>query len=73
MRDYLKKHIDPTLKLVLGTTPVVLAMYLLYWLEKNKIWVPETPHRDKITIVVVLVGMAMSFFLMSHFAKGQKK
>lgn len=48
-------------------------MYLLFWLEKHKIWIPETPHRDKITIAIVAAGMVLSFLLQSYFARRDKK
>jgi len=44
-------------------------MYFLYFLEKNGIWVPETAHRDKITLAVLSIGMAASFFLQSYLNK----
>lgn len=56
-------------KILLGASPWLLSMYLLFWLEKSGTWLPETLHRDKITIVIVTIGMLASFFLYSHLVK----
>jgi len=47
-------------------------MYLLFWLGKHEVWLPETPHRDKITIMVLIVGLALSFLLYSTSDKKKK-
>jgi len=47
-------------------------MYTLYWLESNEIWVVETLHRDKMTVAILLTGMALSFLLQSYFLKRGK-
>jgi len=72
----LKNKISPVghiSKTVLSFTPIVASMYLLYWLEQSGTWVPETAHRDKITIAIVAVGMVLSFLLHSQITKRAKK
>ena len=61
------------LKILVALAPCILSMYLLYCLGKYEIWVPETPHRDKMTIVILIIGMALSFFTRSYFVKRTKK
>ena len=61
------------LKIAAALAPCILSMYLLYCLGKYEIWEPETPHRDKMTIVILVIGMAMSFFARSYFVKRTKK
>ena len=61
------------LKIAAALAPCLLSMYLLYYLGKYEIWVPETAHRDKMTIVILIIGMAMSFFVRSYFVKRTKK
>jgi hypothetical protein len=53
-------------------TPWLLSMYILYVFEKNQVWVVETLHRDKMTIAILVTGMALSFFLQSYFLKREK-
>ena len=60
-------------KIAAALAPCILSMYLLYYLGKYEIWVPETPHRDKMTIIILIIGMAMSFFARSYFVKRTKK
>ena len=73
MINLLKIKLLHALKIVIAFIPLLISMYLLYWLGKAEIWIPETPHRDKITIVIVAAGMALSFLLQSYFAKSNKK
>lgn len=61
------------LKIAAALAPCILSMYLLYYLGKYEIWVPETPHRDKMTILILILGMAMSFFARSYFVQRTKK
>lgn len=61
------------LKNAIAAMPCLISMYFLYWLGKSEIWVPETAHRDKITIAIVAVGMILSFLIQSYFAKRAKK
>ncbi|MFB0996829.1 MAG: hypothetical protein QMC30_09205 [Porticoccaceae bacterium] len=55
------------LKNAVSAGPWILSMYVLYYAEKHQLWIPETPHRDKITIVVLVLGLALSFLLKSYF------
>ena len=61
------------LKIAAALAPCILSMYLLYCLGKYEIWIPETLHRDKMTIVILIIGMAISFFARSYFVKRTKK
>ena len=61
------------LKIAAALAPCILSMYFLYHLGKYEIWVPETPHRDKMTIVILVLGMALSFVARSYFVKRTKK
>ncbi|NQY33636.1 MAG: hypothetical protein HRT37_01440 [Alteromonadaceae bacterium] len=73
MINHLKIQMRNAFKIAIASTPLVISMYLLYWLGKHEIWLPETLHRDKITIAVLVAGMALSFFLQSYFAKRKQK
>jgi hypothetical protein len=60
------KKASDALKIAVAFLPWLISMYLLYWLGESEIWAPDTAHRDKITIAVVAVGMALSFLLHSR-------
>ena len=55
------------IKTAIAAGPWILSMYALYYAEKYQVWIPETPYRDKITIVVLVLGLGLSFFLKSYF------
>ena len=55
------------IKTVIAAGPWILSMYALYYAEKHQLWIPETPHRDKITIVVLVLGLGLSFLLKTYF------
>ena len=56
----------------IATVPLLFSMYTLYYLGKHEIWIPQTPHRDKITIFVLLMGMSGSLLSITFFSKCNK-
>ena len=56
----------------LAAMPWILSMYLLYYLGKNEIWLPETAYRDLMTIAILVLGMGLSFAVQSYFIKQGK-
>jgi hypothetical protein len=61
----LKNSVLFYLKAFLALAPLIGAMYTLYYFGKYEVWIPETPHRDKITIAVLVLGFFASFWLYS--------
>ncbi|MEM1021573.1 MAG: hypothetical protein ACFBZ9_18645 [Sphingomonadales bacterium] len=59
-------------KILIASSPLLAAMYGLYWLETSGTWVPETPHRDKITIAVLAAAMLASFLIQSRFIRKKR-
>ena len=73
MSGSLKTHTRNMLKAAIAFTPWLVSMYVLYWLEYAEVWTTETAHRGKISVMILAVGMGLSFLLQSHFSKrGQK-
>jgi len=72
MSKNLKTRTQRALELALVFMPWLASMYMLYAFEKYEIWVPETAHRDKITIVILVVGMGLSFLLHTYFSKKKR-
>jgi len=68
-----KQGAASTVQAMLSTTPMLVSMYLLYWLEKNAIWIPQTLHRDKLSIIVVAVGMVLSFLIHSRIGTARQQ
>jgi len=67
------KSVGHIIKVVLTALPWVLSMYTLYWLEYGEIWTLETPHRGKISVTILLIGMGISFMLYSRLIKPHSK
>lgn len=69
MPGSLKTRMQNALRLALAFTPWVVSMYVFYWLEYSGTWTSDTPHRGKISVVILASGMLASFLLQSHFVK----
>jgi len=69
----LKMYVRNVLKVAIAFTPLLISMYLLYWLEYGEIWTAETAHRGKISAAILAVGMGLSFLVQSRFAKRDQK
>lgn len=59
-------------KVVIAFMPWVVSMYMLYWLEYGQIWTLETPHRGKSSVIILMIGMALSFLLYTRLFKRSK-
>ena len=60
------------LDIILAFVPWVVSMYVLYWFEYAAIWSPETPHRDKISLAVLILGMGASFLLYAYLSRRER-
>jgi len=69
MPGSLKTKIQKALTPIIALTPWVISMYMFYWLEYSGTWTSDTPHRGKISVVILATGMLLSFLLQSHFIK----
>ncbi len=61
------------LEVAIAFTPWLISMYVLYWLEYGEIWTTETPYRGLIAVVILAVGMGLSFLVQSHIATREQK
>ncbi len=68
----LKAQTLSLLKIATALLPCLLSMYLLFYFEKYQVWVPQTPHRDKITILLLVAGLTLSFLAYSYLMKTKK-
>ena len=57
----------------LALAPWVLAMYVFYWLQSSGIWTADTPHRGKLSVMLLAAGMFLSFLAQSYFSKRRRK
>ena len=50
-------------KVVIACAPWVVSMFTLYWLEYGEVWTTATPHRGKSSVIILMIGMGLSFLL----------
>jgi len=73
MLDSLKKQTRHALELAVAFAPWVTAIYVFYWLYSNGIWATDTPHRGKMSVALLAIGMGLSFLIQSHFAASRRR
>ena len=73
MLNSLKMRTRYVLEVAIAFTPWLISMYILYWLNYGEIWTSETPHRGKISVAILVVGMGLSFLVQSRFTKRKQK
>lgn len=69
MSDRRKFNIQILAKVVIALVPWVLSMFTLYWLEYGEIWTTATPHRGKTSVIILMIGMGLSFLLYCRLFK----
>jgi len=67
MQSALGQGLVKGFKLLIAFTPWVLACYAFYWLHVSGTWTGETPHRGKMSVILLGTGMVLSFLLQSSF------
>lgn len=72
MAASIKTRTFSVLKAFLASVPWLLSMYLFYWLDSSGTWTIETPHRGKLSVVILAAGMIASFYLYSYLS-GRKQ
>ena len=60
-------------KLLIAFTPCVLACYAFYWLHASGTWTSETPHRGKLSVILLATGMVLSFLIQSRFIRNKRQ
>ena len=73
MLNSLKIQARYALEVAITFTPWLISIYVLYLLEYGEFWTTETAHRGKITVVILAVGMGLSFLVQSRFAESDQK
>lgn len=73
MPDSLQSLARRVLQASLAAVPWLVSMYVLYWLQYDQIWTPETAHRGKMSVMILTAGMGLSFLLYSYFIRRARK
>ena len=69
MPEIPKSRARLTVDTILALLPWLVCMYVLYWFEYAAVWTPEIPHRDKISLAILILGMGASFLVYSYLAR----
>jgi hypothetical protein len=56
-------------RVTVSLLPWAAVLYLHYWLEHAGIWAVDMPFRAAISIVLLALGMGLSFLLYSWLAR----
>ena len=67
MQSALGQGLVKASKLMIAFAPWVLACYTFYWLHVGGTWTSETPHRGKLSVILLGTGMVLSFLTHSRF------
>jgi hypothetical protein len=73
MQSALGQGLVKASKLMIAFTPWVLACYTFYWLHTNGTWTSETPHRGKLSVILLGTGMVLSFLIQSGFIRNKRE
>ena len=73
MQSALGQGLEKASKLMIAFTPWVLACYTFYLLHAGGTWTGETPHRGKLSVILLGSGMVLSFLIQSGFIRNKRK
>lgn len=65
----LKSRVLRLFGIAAALVPWLLAMYLFFWLDSSGTWTSETPHRGKLSVLILASGMALSFLCLSFVTR----
>ncbi len=57
----------------LAALPWLLAMYTFYWLDSSGTWSADTPHRGKLSVLLLGSGMLASFLAWSYLLGNDRR
>ena len=69
MAGTLKLQALKLLRIAIAALPWLAAMYLFFWLDSSGTWTAETPHRGKLSVIILATGMVLTFYLYSYLSK----
>lgn len=57
------------LTIAIALIPWIVASFVFYWLDSSGTWTPETPHRGKLSVMILATGMVLSLLLYTRLSK----
>ena len=68
-----ESKVAKAVKIAVAFIPWILASYAFFWLHDSGTWTIDTPHRGKISVVILGTGMVLSFLLHSFLNRKSGK
>ena len=69
MPESLTSSLRQLLFWIIAAVPWFASMYAFYWLDYSGTWTIDTPHRGKLSVMILGAGMLLSFLLYSWLRK----
>ena len=60
-----KTYLQSGFRTFIALIPWLVSMYVFYWLEASGTWTSDTPHRGKIS-VIILAGVGTYLAMIDH-------
>lgn len=73
MQESVKSGLIRVLKIAIALAPWLISTWTFYWLEASGTWVEETPHRGKMSVVLLGTGLLGSFLLYSWLTRKKRR
>ncbi len=64
-----ENRVQRVFKVAFALLPWLAAMYLYYWLDSSGTWSIDTPHRGKLSVLILASGMGLSFLIYSRLTE----
>ena len=59
------------MKSVVSFLPWIISIYFFYWLDQHVLTI-DTPHRGKLSVIIMSTGMVLSLLLWTYFKEKKK-
>lgn len=73
MFNNLRRYARRLAEAAVAAGPMLASMYFLYWLDREAIWTGETAHRGKMSFLVIVAGMGLTFLILSWFKRRRRR
>ena len=58
---------------IVAAVPWLISLYTFYWLDSSGTWTIDTPHRGKLSVMILGSGMLLTFLLHSWLTRDKSR
>ncbi len=73
MFNNLRQYARRVAEVAVAAGPMLASMYCLYWLDREAVWTSETAHRGKLSFLVIVAGIGLTFLILSWFMRRRRQ